>query len=231
MASISVSHKLNEKGALLNCVILSEFHDFPNFEKIVAIRPDTWDGISSSVEVRIHGGSLDGCAHTINIVFTNKKSWKVPKFSHIGGLEKLPLVGGTVAEHDRGNVFLVLIFQGESQTNTDGNLGTNNTIATIKVGSLFVIMHRSTFPTSGAVSFAEHFSYYLPDCESSFVGLAVDSVGADERVIEIKSCLHSFGDGLLAHIKMTESSDLLIFVQDIAVHFHFSHDLQLPVVA
>lgn len=29
---------------------------------------------------------------------------------------------------------------------------------------------------------------------------------------------------------MAEPSDLLILVQDIAVHFHFPHDLQFPVV-
>lgn len=56
------------------------------------------------------------------------------------------------------------------------------------------------------------------------------SIGANERVIKSQSFFHSFGNGLLTNIKVAEPSDFFCFIQDITADFHFSHDVELPIM-
>lgn len=91
-------------------------------------------------------------------------------------------------------------------------------------------MHGAAFSLGCPIALAEHLGNDLPDTVAPLVGLAMDPVGSDEWVLEGERGLHAFGDGLLPHVQVAEPSDFLGFVEDIAVGFHFAHDLQLPEV-
>jgi len=69
-------------------------------------------------------------AHSILVVFTYKHAQNVPEFGHVERLEDLTLVACTVtveSKHSRGPH---KVFLSKSDASTDGNLGTNKTIAT-----------------------------------------------------------------------------------------------------
>ena len=60
---------------------------------------------------------------------------KVPELGHVEGLEDLTLVGSTVTVKSERDVLLVVVLVGESKTSTDGNLSTDDTVATVEAGS------------------------------------------------------------------------------------------------
>jgi hypothetical protein len=59
----------------------------------------------------------------------------------------------------------------------------------------------------------------------------MDSVGTNEWIFRSEDSIHSFSNGLLSVIQVTETSDKLVFVKYITVHFHGSHFFELFEVA
>lgn len=130
---IPVTDELNEERTVFNRPVLSPLECLSHLKHIVALDSEAGDDIATCVELSVHGGSLDGSTHAIEVVLADEEGWKVPKFSHVGGLIDLSLVGSTITKHDAGDVGLLLVLECESKSDTNWHLCSNNTISTIKV--------------------------------------------------------------------------------------------------
>ena len=117
-----------------------------------------------------------GGSHSVGVVLAEVDYGKLPKTSHVGSLEKLTLVGGTVTVHRNGKVFHAFVLLSEGETRADWELGTNDTISTVKVVLFAVVMHRSTLALGGASSSSHHFCHDTVSSVTSGEGLAMDTI-------------------------------------------------------
>lgn len=78
MAVISVADELNEERTILNGPVLGPFECLSDFKHVVSLNSEAWDDITTCIELRVHGGSLDGGSHTVEVVLADEESWKVP---------------------------------------------------------------------------------------------------------------------------------------------------------
>jgi hypothetical protein len=77
--------------------------------------------------------SFVGSTHTVKIVLTNVEHWKLPESSHVGSFIQLALVCSTISIHSNSYIRLFLVLKSESETSSDRELSTNDTITSIEV--------------------------------------------------------------------------------------------------
>lgn len=157
------------------------------------------------------------------VVFADQYSWQLPKSRYIEGLKELALVRGTITIEGKRSSFLFPILLREGETASKGNLGADDTVATIEIGVLLVEMHGSALP-AGAPSLAAHELRERGDevaaaCE---VG-AVIAVRGDDGIGAGDGGLHPDGDGLLAVVEVAEAADQLRLVQRVRRDLRAAH--------
>jgi hypothetical protein len=145
---------------------------------------------------------------------------KVPELRHVVCLKDLTLVGSTISVQGKGNVLLVLVLARESDTGTNRDLGTDDTVSTVESRSEHV--HRSTLAVGDALSPAEQFANNGLDGSSAHEGEAVAAVRGDEMVLTVDGVFNTDGDGFLSSRQMTETPNLLLLVESVGGHFHAS---------
>ena len=143
---------------------------------------------------------------------------KVPELGHVEGLEDLILVGGTVTVKSKGDVLLAVVLVGESETSTDGDLGTDDTVATVEAGGEHV--HGTTLAVGDTLATAEKLTNDGLDGSTAHHGETVAAVGSDDLVLLGDSVLNTASNSLLASRQMAETTDLLLLVQAVGSHLH-----------
>lgn len=143
---------------------------------------------------------------------------KVPELSHVESLEDLTLVGGTVTVKRKRDVLLAVVLVGESETSADGDLGTDDTVATVEAGGEHV--HRTTLAVGNTLAAAEKLTNDGLDGSTAHHGETVATVGSDDLVLLGDTVLDTASDGLLTGGQMAETTDLLLLVKTVGGHFH-----------
>jgi hypothetical protein len=106
----------------------------------------------------------------------------------------------------------------ESETSTDGNLCTNDTISSIKLGGKHV--HGSTLSMGNTMTTTEKFTDDGTDSTAAHESEAMTTVGGDEIVFFSEGVFDSDGESFLASGEMAETTDLLLLVESVCSHFH-----------
>ena len=159
---------------------------------------------------------MKGVKHTL----TTEQSGEVPQLGHVEGLEDLTLVGGTVTVQDDGGVGLLVVLLGESQTSTDGNLGTDDTVTTVEV--LGEHVHGTTLSVGDTLTATQQLTNDGLDSTTAHQSETVATVSSDDLVLTVDSVLNTDSDGLLTGGQVTETTDLLLLVEAIGGHLHTS---------
>jgi len=110
------------------------------------------------------------------------------------------------------------ILMRESETSTDGNLCTNDTISSIELGSKHV--HGSTLSMGNTMTTTEEFTNDGTDGTAAHKSEAVTTVGGDDIIFFGEGVFDSDGESFLAGGEMAETADLLLFVESVCSHFH-----------
>ena len=198
MTVISVAQNFHEKRAIVNRPVFSPLEDLSHLEHIVALKSYSWNHVTSFIELCVHWWSWHWCAHSVLVVLADVKSRQTPQFCHVCSLIELTLISSPITKQNTGHILFVPVLEGEGQASSNGYLGSNDAIASVEVGGFLVVVHRTSLTLGCSITFAKHFGYYLPHRVSSLVSLAVNSVSTDQRIIKIKSSLHTFRDGFLS---------------------------------
>ena len=143
---------------------------------------------------------------------------KVPELGHVEGLEDLTLVGSTVTVEGEGDVLLVVVLVGESETSADGDLGTDDTVATVEAGGEHV--HGTTLAVGNTLAAAEKLTNDGLDGSTAHHGETVAAVGSDDLVLLGDGMLNTASNSLLTGGQMAETTDLLLLVKTVGGHFH-----------
>ena len=106
----------------------------------------------------------------------------------------------------------------ESETSTDWNLCTNDTISSIELGSKHV--HGSTLSMGNTMTTTKEFANNGSDGAAAHESEAVATVGGDEVVFFGEGVFDSNGESFLASGEMAETTDLLLLVESVCSHFH-----------
>lgn len=229
VAVVPVGLDVEHDGAVFGAPFLGELEGFSDGEDVEAVDGHSGD-VKSLVELSVVGGSLDGGTHAVGVVLAYVDGGEVPETGHVGSLDDLALVGGSISIEDSGDVLLLSVLEGEGKSGSDWDLSSHDTVTPVEVGSVVVVVHRASFSLGRSPLDSQHLAEDLVDTNASLIGLTVHSVSRDEGVIPGDSFLHSLGDGLLAIIKMAEPVDQLIFVEVVTDNLHTSHDAHLPQV-
>lgn len=153
--------------------------------------------------------------------FASEDDGKVPQLSHVEGLKDLTLVGSTITVEGEGNSLLARVLLGESNTSTDGDLGTDDTVTTVETGSEHV--HRSTLSVGNTLTPAEKLTNDGLDSCAAHHSETVAAVGSDDVVLAVNGMLDTDSDGLLSGRQMAETADLLLLVESVGGHLHAAH--------
>lgn len=81
-----------------------------------------------------------------------EESRQFPELSHVESLENLTLVAGTVTVQDNRGGLAAGVLVRESQTGSDGDLSTDNTVTTVE--ALGEHVHRATLSVSDTLATA-----------------------------------------------------------------------------
>jgi hypothetical protein len=106
----------------------------------------------------------------------------------------------------------------ESETSTDRDLCTNDTISTIELGSKHV--HGSTLSMGNTMTATEEFTDDGTDSTAAHKSEAMTTVGGDDIVFFSEGVFNSDGESFLAGGEMAETADLLLLVESVCSHFH-----------
>lgn len=119
------------------------------------------------------------------------------KTHHVKSLKDLSLVTRTISVQGERAVILLPVFLCEGYTSTDGNLGTDDTVSSVKRWGEDV--HRATFPVGHADLTSKQFTQYTRDSTSSQNSERVATVSGDNTVIGSYTVLDTNRDGFLEY--------------------------------
>src|SRR5690606_31877028 len=104
---------------------------------IHTVDADTRNVVAHGVVLVVGRGARDGSSHAVLVVLDQENSWQLPQRSHVCSLPDLTLVRSTVTVHGDTNVHLLarggVVFVGESQAHTHGDLSADNARTTVEV--------------------------------------------------------------------------------------------------
>ena len=152
---------------------------------------------------------------------TAEQGGEVPQLSHVECLEHLTLVGSTVTVQDDASVGLLVVLLGESQTGTNGHLGTDDTVATVEV--LREHVHGATLAVGNTLPAAQQLTDDRPNRTTAHHSETVAAISSDDLVLAVDSVLNTNSNSLLAGGQVAETTNLLLLVQAIGSHLHATH--------
>ncbi len=161
----------------------------------------------------------------IKLTLTAKQGREVPELGHVESLKDLTLVAGTVTVQDDGSSLAVVVLVGEGETSTNGDLGTNDTVATVE--ALGEHVHGATLSVGNTLTATEKLTNNRANGTSTHQGKTVASVGSDDVVLLCDGMLNADSDSLLSSRQMAETTDLLLLVQTVGRHLHLSAPLSV----
>jgi hypothetical protein len=146
----------------------------------------------------------------VQLTLATEKGGKVPELGHVESLKDLTLVAGTITVQNDSSLLAASVLVCESQTGTDGNLSTDDTVSTVE--TLAEHVHGATFSVGDTLSATEQLTNDGSDTSTTHEGVTVASVGGDDIVILVQGVLDTCCDGLLTGGQVAETSDLLLLV-------------------
>jgi hypothetical protein len=222
VTSVSVGDELQNDGSLSGGdVLLGEGGSLLDGEDIHSVDLKTGNVLSTLVVLSQGGGTAGSGTHSVLVVLTSENARNVPELGHVVGLEDLSLVGGSVSVQGEAGVLLSLVLHGESNTGTDGNLGSDNTVSSVEVLSEHV--HGSSLSLGDSVLASKKLSDDALDGGTTKVGETVATVGSDDGVLLGDRVLDTGSDSLLSSGKMAETTDLLLLVETVGSKLHTSN--------
>ena len=129
------------------------------------------------------------------LTLTAEENGEVPQLGHVVGLEDLTLVGGTVTVQDDTGGGLLVVLLGESETSTDGDLSTDDTVTTVEVGGEHV--HGTTLSVGDTLTTTQQFTDDRFYGSTAHKSETVTSVGSNNVVFLGKRMFDTDSDGFL----------------------------------
>lgn len=108
----------------------------------------------------------------------------------------------------------------EGETSADWYLCTDDTISTIE--TLGKHVHRTSLSVSNTLTTTKKFANNGLYGSASHKSETVTSVCSNDIVFLVDGVFDTDGDGLLTSGQMTETTNLLLFIQSVCSHFHTS---------
>ena len=118
------------------------------------------------------------------------------------------LVNGTIAHERHGGAFVALVFYAVSQAYAEWNLTADDAVAAPVIALGREKMHRASFAFRATGNFAVEFSHEGLGIHADRDGVTVVAVSGNNVVMFAHERTATYGDGLLAVIKMEESTDV-----------------------
>lgn len=157
------------------------------------------------------GAHLAG-AHGIPVIFNNVDYGDVPEAGEVEGFVKDPLIDCSIAEVADGTAAQALVFEGVGESQTEGGLARDNAVAAPVALVRRKVVHGATFSLGAARKFAKELSHTFVHTHPDREGVAVVTVGGDDMVMIVHDGDGSDGRGLLADVKVEESSHFPLLV-------------------
>lgn len=159
---------------------------------------------------------------------------------HVEGLKNLTLVGGTVSVVRNANTTGLQLLLAPSDTSSNRNLGSNDTVSSVEVGGRVIHMHRSTLSLGATSPLARQLSKYRLDISlaTSCYHVSMATVGSDDMVLRCELRLDTRSYSLLVNssevevysvtylavVKMQEASNQLLLVSNVSSNFESPHE-------
>lgn len=130
------------------------------------------------------------------LTLASKQDWQVPQLSHVESLEDLTLVASSITVQTHSSVLVAIVLVSESQTGTDWNLSTDNSIASIEAFGEHV--HRSSLAISDTLPSTKQLTDDGLHGTTTHQGKPVASVGGDNIILLGERVLNSDSNGFLS---------------------------------
>merc|ERR1719204_1185029 len=143
---------------MISCIPRSESCSFSNCQHIHSIDGNTRYIVTSSIEISDGGCSMSCCTHSVSVIFAQINARQFPQCGHIVALIDLSLIGSTISKCSDNTRSISFLFGGQSNSRSDGNLCSDDTISSIKVVFRKIQMHRTSFTSCASTHFPKHFS-------------------------------------------------------------------------
>lgn len=163
--------------------------------------------------------------YVIKLTLTAEEGGEVPELGHVEGLKDLALVAGAITVEDDAGVLSSLVLVGKGETSTDGDLGADDTVATVE--ALGEHVHGTALSVGDTLTSTKKLTNDGSHGATTHQGEAVASVGGDDIVLLGDGMLDTNSNGLLSGRQVTETSNLLLLVQTIGRHLHLSRSLSV----
>jgi hypothetical protein len=144
------------------------------------------------------------------LTLATEKGRQLPELGHVESLKDLTLVAGTVTVQNDTSLLAASVLVCESQTGTDGDLGTDDTVSTVE--ALAEHVHGTTLSVGDTLAATEQLTNDGADGGTTHQGVTVASVGGNDIVLLVQGVLDTGCDGLLTSRQVAETSDLLLLV-------------------
>eukprot|EP00051_Salpingoeca_urceolata_P028870 m.488267 g.488267 ORF g.488267 m.488267 type:complete len:337 (+) comp25687_c0_seq1:273-1283(+) len=232
VAVVAVSFHFHDDGAVLDGKVLCKGSGLLDGKDVHGIDPDAGHVVATRVVLGRRRRASVRSTHAKLIVLTHKDARDVPQLGNVVRLKHLALVGGTVTVEGDADTAVVFVLVGKGDASADGNLGTDNAVATKEAGAVHV--HRASLAARAARRQTVELTQDGLGRPPHDVCPTVAPVRCDNGVVFIEGGAHAHGNGLLARVEVEEPTDLLLTVHGVGLRLHpadhshlFEHRLEL----
>ena len=238
VTTVTVGDVLENHGALLGASpLLSVLDGGLDSEDVHAVDLETRDVLTTLVVLGEGGRAGSGGTHTVLVVWnamisrlshhavrsslltlTAEQGGELPELGHVESLEDLTLVASTVTVQDDAGLAVLVVLVGESETSTNGDLRTDDTVTAVE--ALGEHVHGTTLAVGNTLAATEKLTNDGANGATTHHGETVATVGSDNIVLLGDGVLDTNGDSLLTGGQMAETANLLLLVQPIGSHLH-----------
>ena len=153
------------------------------------------------------GRALLRCAHCILVVLDDENHRQFPQGGHVESLVNLTLIGRTVAKIGKGDVVVPLVFVGKGDARPKRHVGTNDTMAAVKLFLFREHVHGTALAAGIAAFAACQFCHDAIRVHPACQHMPVIAVGGDAAVAFLGRRLEPDDNSFLSDVEMAETAD------------------------
>ena len=158
-------------------------------------------------------GPGEAGAHRVLVVFDDVNDGNVPERGEVERLVKNALVDRAVAEVGKTATFEALVFEGESDAETERRLAGHDAVPAPVIFVRREKVHRPALALRATGGLAEEFGHAFIHRHADHEGVSVVAVSGDGVVVRSHEREGADGDGFLADIQMQEAAHFALLVK------------------